>query len=295
MTPLTTRTGAFRVGLRQGRGDWQRDVSGLSAWAATAGFQSVDLTGRAMATDARAVAAAGLAVGTVDLLHMGDLTAADPGKRREVIAANLAHVADVVGWGVRTLFSIVGGEANRTRAENYRVAVDSFAPLAEAAAAAGATIAVEGYPGHPPHHALLCTTPETCRAFLADLPRGVSLNFDPSHLIRLGVDHVRFLREFGRRIAHVHAKDTELFPEAAYELGTLQPSAFRDARPFGGHTWRYCVPGHGVGRWAEVFRTLDTVGYTGRVSVELEDEHFNGTPAGEQAGLRHAAAFLGGV
>ncbi len=291
---MPTRTGSFPVGFRRGAADWQRDLPALCGWAKGAGFASIDLH-RATAADVRTVTAAGLAVGTADLLHMADLCHADPGRRRDAVAANVAYVAEAAGLGVMTLFTIVPGEVSRTRGENYRVAVESFGPMADAAAAAGAVIAVEGFPGRGPPFALLCTTPETVRAFLTDVPRGVALNYDPSHLIRLGVDHVRFLREFGRHVVHVHAKDTELFPEASYELGLYQPSAFHPAHGYGDHAWRYAVPGHGVARWGEVFKTLAAAGYRGRVSVELEDEHFSGTEAGERAGLGHALAFLGGA
>jgi len=209
-----------------------------------------------------------------------------------LIEANRQYIRDSAAAGAKIFFTIIGGEKDRSRGENYRAAVEAFSPLAEMAASVGATLAIEGYPGDAPHYSLLCTSPETCRAFLKDLPRGVGLNYDPSHLIRLGVDHLRFLREFVGHVVHVHAKDTELFPEAAYELGLYQPSAFAESHKFGGHTWRYTLPGHGAARWREVFGILKDAGYRGVVSVELEDERFNGSIAGEQAGLTQSLQFL---
>jgi sugar phosphate isomerase/epimerase len=196
---------------------------------------------------------------------------------------------------VKIFFTVVGGDPSKKRAENYKIAVDSFAPIAEAAAAAGASVAVEGYPGGPPHLALLCTTPETCREFLKDLPRGLTLNYDPSHLIRLGVDHVRFLKEFISHVVHVHGKDTELFPEAVYEFGLYQPAAFTPGHSFGEYAWRYTIPGHGVARWTEIFKTLAANQYRGLVSIELEDENFNGTEDGDKAGLVNSLNFLRGA
>jgi sugar phosphate isomerase/epimerase len=204
-------------------------------------------------------------------------------------------VKELAAAGAKVFFTVVGGDPSKKRSENYKIAVDSFAPIAEAAAAAGASIAVEGYPGGSPHLALLCTTPETCRAFLKDLPRGLTINYDPSHLIRLGVDHVRFLKEFAGHVAHVHGKDTELFPEAVYELGLYQPSAFSAGHGFGEFAWRYTIPGHGVARWTEIFKTLAANDYRGLVSIELEDENFNGTEAGDKAGLVHSLEYLRGA
>jgi sugar phosphate isomerase/epimerase len=288
---MHTRTGSFPIGFRRGWSQWQKDLPRLLGWSKQNGFESLDLN-RATAADIAAVASAGLALGSVDLINLGEITHPDPAKRREIVDQNTAYVTEAAGWGAKVFFTIVGGDPTRKRSENFKTAVEAFAPVAEAAAAGGATIAVEGYPGGAPHLALLCTTPETCRAFLKEIPHGLSLNYDPSHLIRLGVDHVRFLKEFAGHVSHVHGKDAELFPEAAYEFGLYQPSAFQPGHGFGEQAWRYTLPGHGVARWTEIFKALHSAGYRGRVSIELEDEHFNGTEPGEKAGLTGAMNFL---
>ena len=42
----------------------------------------------------------------------------------------------------------------------------------------------------------------------------------------------------------------------------------------------------------EIFSILKTSGYKGAVSVELEDENFNGTEEGEKRALEYSLAFL---
>ena len=291
---MPTRTGSFPIGFRRGWGQWQKDLAGLLSWAQSNHFESLDLN-VATAVDVAAVLSSGLQLGTVDLMQMGEITHPDTGKRKDIITANVAYVKALAAAGAKIFFTVVGGDPAKKRAENYKIAVESFAPIADAAADAGATIAVEGYPGGPPHLALLCTTPETCRAFLKDLPCGMALNYDPSHLIRLGVDHMWFLHEFAGHVVHAHGKDTELFPEAVYELGLYQPSAFSPGHQFGEHAWRYTIPGHGVARWTEIFKTLAENRYRGLVSIELEDENFNGTEAGDQAGLIQSLEYLRGA
>ena len=291
---MPTRTGSFSIGFRRGWSSWQQDLSAVCAFGKQGGFDSIDLN-VATVDDVRIVEEAQLKLGSVDLMQMGEITHPDAGKRRDIIAGNVAYVKELAGLGVKAFFTIVGGDPAKKRAENYKIAVESFAPIAEAAAAANAWIAVEGYPGGTPHFTLLCTTPETFRAFLKDLPRGVAINYDPSHLIRLGVDHIRFLQEFAGHVVHVHGKDTELFPEALYELGLYQPSALVAGHGFGEHVWRYAIPGHGVARWTEIFKTLADIGYSGLVSVELEDENFNGSEAGEKLGLTQSLKFLQGA
>jgi sugar phosphate isomerase/epimerase len=289
---MKTRTGSFPIGFRRGWSQWQKDLPAVVAWSKQNGVESIDL---GVVTTADMTALAGLRLGSVDLMEMGEIAHPDEGKRKEVIARNVAYVKEKGPAGAKIFFTIVGADPSKKRSENYRIAVESFSPIAEAAASVGASIAVEGYPGGSPHLALLCTTPETCRAFFKDIPRGLALNYDPSHLIRLGVDHLRFLKEFAGQVVHVHGKDTELFPEAAYEFGLYQPSAFASGHGFGEQVWRYTIPGHGVARWTEIFKTLAAQGYKGLVSIELEDENFNGTETGEKAGLLRSMEFLSGA
>ena len=67
---------------------------------------------------------------------------------------------------------------------------------------------VGGWPGGAPHFASLVCTPETVRSFIKDVGPAAGLNYDPSHLIRLGIDPIRFLREFVGHVYHVHGKDS---------------------------------------------------------------------------------------
>jgi sugar phosphate isomerase/epimerase len=291
---MRTKTGAIPIGFRRGKTPWQNDLPALCAWAKTSGFQSIDLN-VATAADIATVKSAGLELGSVDLIQIGEIATGDPGKRRELRDANAVYIRECAAAGAKIFFTIVGGDPARKRSENFKIAAESFAPLAETAASCGSVIAIEGYPGQAPHYALLCTTPETCRAMLKQIPRGLAINYDPSHLIRLGVDAVRFLREFIGHVVHVHAKDTQFFPEAIYEFGMHQPAAFAPPHGYGQHVWRYTLPGQGSADWSAICRTLGEVNYPGRLSIELEDENFNGTEAGEKAGLMQSLEFLSKV
>ncbi|MBC8105143.1 MAG: sugar phosphate isomerase/epimerase [Anaerolineae bacterium] len=294
---MTTRTGNFPIGLRRGWGDWQKnDLRSFLTWIKEHGFDAVDLMNVTRA-DLAAVQDAGLRLGSADLLDFGQIMASDTGKRRDVIAKNVQYVNDIGGAGVKAFFTcVIPGDATMPRSENYALAVECYSPIAEAAAKVGAKIAIEGWPGGAPHYASLCCTPETMRAFIRDVPGGaIGVNYDPSHLIRLGVDHVRFLREFLPQVHHVHAKDTELFEESIYELGRFQGSAFSKPHGFGEFNWRYTIPGKGAAHWSQISRVLKEGNYQGVVSVELEDENFNGTEQGEKSGFTNSLEFLRSV
>ena len=179
-------------------------------------------------------------------------------------------------------------------AENHKLAVASFGEWGGTAQASGAKILIEGWPG--PKNANLGCNPESCRALFKDTGcEALGVNYDPSHLIRMGIDHVRFAEEFAARIGHVHAKDTEILDENLYEIGLYQGSILQKSHGFGEFAWRYTLPGYGVSRWTRICQILDSAGFKGAVSVELEDENFNGSEDGEKAGLIASLAYLKAV
>jgi len=151
---------------------------------------------------------------------------------------------------------------------------------------------VEGWPGP----GALCCTPEGFREFFKACPsKALGVNYDPSHLIRMGIDPLRFLREFASRVFHVHGKDTELLPEGLYEFGNTQPPTFAKEIAFGSRHWRYTIPGHGIMSWTEALGILKESGYAGCVSIELEDANFNGSEQSEKLGLTLGRDFLKGA
>ena len=119
----------------------------------------------------------------------------------------------------------------------------------------------------------------------------LGLSFDPSHLVRMQVDYVRALHEFGDRVHHVHLKDTEVMQERVYESGILGPS-FGNPYRYSEGWWRYTIPGEGEIDWNLVVRRLDEIGYDRVLSVELEDHHFTGTPELEKEGLLRAKEYV---
>ncbi len=288
-----TRTGGFPVGFRLGWSDWQKDAAAVAAWAKANGFSAVDV-GRNGDTAGKAVKDAGLRVGSVDLAEWNAMLSPDAGKRKEAVAKNAAYVKAVgAALGPANHFTVMLPEdPAKDRKENFKYMVESFAALAPAMEAAQARLVIEGWPGP----GALCCTPEGYRSFFKEVPsKAMGVNFDPSHLIRMGIDPLRFLREFADRVGHVHGKDTDLFTEALYDLGHEQPPTFAAGHGFGSATWRYTIPGHGIFPWVQGFEILQAKGYRGCVCVELEDEHFNGATATEQRGLLLGKTYLEGA
>lgn len=289
---MKTRSGKYPIGFRM-RG-WTTNVSldEVLAWTSDVGLGGVDI-GRDADKVGQQILDAGLWMGSVDLAEWQGMISQNPETRKAAVATNKAYIEACAKFGPMNYFLVMLPEDPALpRAENFGYMVESFNELAPVLEANNAKIVIEGWPGPG---ALVCT-PETYRALFDAVPSpSMGVNYDPSHLLRMGIDPIRFLKEFIGRVYHVHGKDTEVLADNVYEYGTEQPATFAKAPPFGGHSWRYCIPGHGVTQWNEVFRLLVENGYQGRVSIELEDANFNDGGDEEKFGILQAARYLEGI
>lgn len=284
----STRTGGFGIGFRRGGGQWQKDLAGLIDWAKANEFECLDVGGVEAVTQ---ISKAGLAVGSADLADGRGMISPDKARREQAVAANREYIRACTGTA-RNFFTVMLPEKPELpRAESFEFMVESYAQLVGPLEEAGGRIVIEGWPGP----GALCCTPETVRELFRRVPSpAMGLNYDPSHLIRMGIDPLRFLAEFAPRVGHVHGKDTELLAERQFDLGTEQPATFAKGIAFGGTHWRYTIPGHGQMRWGKAFEMLAAAGYDGFVSIELEDANFNGSEEGEKQGLLLGRRFLEG-
>ena len=286
-----TRTGGFPIGFRRLWFDWHKDLPSLLDWAAAEGFGVIDL-GNDADRVASPVLDRGLRPGSVDLPEWKGMISPNAGTRKEAIERNSAYIEACAAYGPLNHFVIMLPEdPELPRAENFKYMVDSYRRLGPVLEAHQAKIVIEGWPGP----GALCCTPEGYGAFFQECPSpAFGVNYDPSHLLRMGIDPLRFLREVSSRVHHVHGKDTELLDESLYLYGNEQPATLGKPHGFGAMHWRYTIPGHGVARWTEIFRILSEAGYQGAVSIELEDENFNGAEDTEKDGILHSRNFLQG-
>src|SRR5689334_13300997 len=112
---MPTRTANLPVGFRRMPFDWHKDLPALLAWVKESGFDAIDLN-EVTPDDIAAVRAAGLRLGTVDLLSMGKLLAADAVQRKDLIDRNVTYVRELAAAGVRTFFTVlIPGDPTRKR------------------------------------------------------------------------------------------------------------------------------------------------------------------------------------
>ena len=217
----------------------------------------------------------------------------DPAER---VAIN-NHVAACIDaaalLGCPTVGTFVGRDPSRSVAENLAEAERVFAPLVDRAGEAGVKLIIEncvmegwhpdGYPGN------LAYSPELWEWMFS---LGLYLNYDPSHLVWMGIDPVEALRPYVDRVPHAQAKDIQQFPQRRNRYGWPGKAVLRED-PFDVGWWRYRVPGLGEVNWRGVVDTLYEGGFDGVLSVEHEDPVWGGSEDKVQTGLEVARRTLG--
>lgn len=146
-----------------------------------------------------------------------------------------------------------------------------FGEIARIAEEHAVRIALEPWPGrvlgHGPYRwENMATTPELWDMLFELVPSpAVGLEYDPSHLLWQGIDHLQAIREYSQRIHHVHAKDI-----------IVDEARLRRVGVHGTDWWRFAIPGLGLIDWTEVFDALKQSGYSGDIAVEHEDRNYLG-------------------
>ncbi|RAJ36807.1 sugar phosphate isomerase/epimerase [Kitasatospora sp. SolWspMP-SS2h] len=216
----------------------------------------------------------------------------DPEERARV-HAHLRRCVDAAALvGSPTVGTFVGRHPGRTVAENLADAERIFPELTGYAAERGVKVVIEncvmegwhpdGYPGN------LAYSPELWEWMFS---LGLYLNYDPSHLVWMGIDPVAALRPYVDRVAHAQAKDVQTDPAARTRYGWPGRAAARPD-PWDTGWWRYRVPGLGEVDWRRVVDTLYEGGYDGVLSVEHEDPVWSGDRHRTETGLEIARRTL---
>ena len=179
-------------------------------------------------------------------------------------------MAKLLGVGVVT--SMAGNLPERPYKEAMDRFGEVFGPIAKAAEDAGLRVAFENWPGMwgdiPWHSVNLAWSPRNwTEMFTRVTSPALGLEFDPSHLVWQGIDHILALKDFKHKVYHTHAKDTEILHDNLRREGIL-----------GIHhnCWRYRIPGYGQINWAEFIAALVEIGYDGGMAIEHEDPVFSG-------------------
>ncbi|RRD94726.1 sugar phosphate isomerase/epimerase [Clostridiales bacterium COT073_COT-073] len=160
--------------------------------------------------------------------------------------------------------------------------IEVFKPIIELAESKGVKIAFENCPlmGN------IAISPIIWRELFEKLnSQNVGLCYDPSHLVWQMIDPYRPIAEFGDKIFHFHAKDTQVDQERLSEVGILTDFSW----------WRACIPGEGSLDWRRILDELQKIDYQGFISVEHEDTNYEGSIDKVEQGIWLAKEYLKGV
>ncbi len=197
----------------------------------------------------------------------------DKGHREEV----LGHLKKVISaaslMDIPVVNTFLGGDRMLNVDDNWTRAREIFPDIVAHARNSGVTLAFENCPmifsndewpgGHN-----IAYSPRIWRRILEEWGDDVGMNYDPSHLVWQMIDQARFIREFGPRMAHVHAKDVMIDQDGLYENGVMSV----------GMGWQIPrMPGLGDVDWPIIFAGLYRAGYDGPVIIEHEDRDFEGS------------------
>lgn len=213
--------------------------------------------------------------------------------RRTEIHDHLRRCIDAaVLLGCPLVGTFIGRDPGASVADNLAVAEQVFPPLVDYAGERGIRIVIEncpmegwhpdGYPGN------LAYSPELWEWMFA---LGLYLNYDPSHLVWLGIDPVAAVRPYVDHVLHAQAKDTEVDLVARNRFGVFGRTIDRSS-PWDVGWWRYRVPGRGQVDWTAVVDALDEGGFNGTLAIEHEDPVWGGSDERVRQGLEIAYRTL---
>lgn len=207
----------------------------------------------------------------------------------EASSAAFEHLRHVVKAARLLGVPVVGTFAGRDKTKSIDENFDTFArvwpDLVHFAGDNGIRIAIENCPmifsgDEWPGGNNLAYSPANWRRMFEIIPdENFGLNFDPSHLVWQFIDIPRAVREFGKRILHVHAKDLEVRTDGLYEQGVMSAGV-------GWQVPRLC--GLGQVDWGAFFGALYATGYDYVTSIEHEDRAFEGSVEKVQRGFEIA-------
>jgi sugar phosphate isomerase/epimerase len=293
----------------------ERSLEEVTGWAAGNGYEAVELAAWPSIGD-RPFTASHVAADRFDEAEAERVTEAlrsngltlsalayydnnlhgNPQERAEIHEHLRACIDAAAALGGVPVGTFIGRDPRRTVSENLRDAEGVMPPLVDYAGERGVKLMIENcvmegwHPDGAPGN--LAYSPELWEWMFA---LGLYLNFDPSHLLWLGIDPVEALRPYVGRVIHAHAKDAEVFPAERNRYGFFGRLGEREEKPWEMGWWRYRLPGLGEVDFRRYVDVLYEGGFDGVLSVEHEDPIWGGTPELVDRGLRIAHRNLRGL
>ncbi len=201
------------------------------------------------------------------------------------------HIKKVIAasalLGVNVMNTFIGRDQTQSVEDNWPLFEQTWPSIITFAEQQGVKIGIENCPmlfslDEWPGGRNLAISPSVWRRMFAAIPSDhFGLNFDPSHLIWQHIDYARAIREFGNRLVHVHAKDTQIMDDLIYERGIMDVKWHAPK-----------LPGLGDVHWGRFFSALNDVNYRGAVCIEVEDRAYEDSLNSRKRALNQSRRYL---
>lgn len=219
---------------------------------------------------------------------------------RENNVKHLYNVIETAGkLGVKFVGAFAGRNLDLSFEENFTEFEKIFPNIVKYAADRNVNLLIENC-SMPGWHregwgATISYSPELWDRMFEIIPdENFGLNFDPSHLIWLGVDYIKALIDYKERVLYFHAKDTKILEEKRSYYSIFGKQLDRENEWDYGW-WQHKIPGKGSVDWQKIYQTLREIGYDGYVSIEHEDLNYSENDEAIKLGLMKGKAFLDSI
>ncbi|MBA3687044.1 MAG: sugar phosphate isomerase/epimerase [Planctomycetes bacterium] len=194
-------------------------------------------------------------------------------------------------FGTDVVAGFAGADPTKPIHDNIERFKQVWGPLAERAKAKRVRIAFENCPmggdwNRPRYN--IAVNPDAWELMFAAVPLdNLGLEWEPCHQLCQLIDAMPQLRQWAKRVFHVHGKDASVYRDLIARHGIGSPV-----------TWcHHRTPGFGDTNWADVISELRKVGFVGSIDIEgWHDPVYRGEleMTGQVAALNYLKACRGG-
>lgn len=208
----------------------------------------------------------------------------------EIYITHIKRVIDAaVLLGINMVTTFIGNDWHKNVDDNWPRFVEVWGPLLDYAKANKTKIGIKNCAmfftdDEWPAGKNIAYSPKIWRRMFAEFDTEyLGLNYDPSHLVWMQMDHLKPWGEFRDKMFHAHAKDVKVDYDKLDDVGTMaNPLEYHDPK----------IPGRGDIDWGKYIRMMKAAGYDGALCIEVEDSDYEGSIERRKQSLIDSGAHL---
>lgn len=173
--------------------------------------------------------------------------------------------------GINKTMTFIGNDWTKSVDDNWPRFKEIWGPILKYATEKGVQVGIENCAmfftdDEWPAGKNIAYSPKIWRRMFAEFDTPYfGLNYDPSHLIWMQMNHIKPLKEFAHKLFHCHAKDVKVDYDRLDDVGTMaNPLEYHDPR----------IPGRGDIDWKAYVQALKECGFDGALCIEVEDSDY---------------------